>query len=254
MEIEIVPNGVGERDPQGYGFGSTETNNHYYYFEIGGGTAFPIDGEGDNSINGLYGEIGQVIAAVYNQDFDDTNSNSCHTSQGQVNFKHLIYIDTPTVDPTTSLLEDGCSKYDTIYDPDGSMNLVALTLPTGNGIPLTGGTTTYANITGPFGGTNLTSADLNSIGFDGYTYAGIRDFLLSKNHLKETTSPLVSTLDNPWHNGVPGESNIRQNGYVIYNQLDSDYDISFGDDEDPCGPRPQDNYAAVVSVYTRGGG
>ena len=254
LEIEIVPDNVGERDPQGFGFGSSETNNHYYYFEIGKGTPYPIDDGGDNAISGLYAEIGQVIAAVYNKDFDETDSNSCHPSQGIINFKRLIYIDTPTIDSSDVEIEDGCSKYDTIYDPDGSMNLVGLTLPTGNGIPLTGGTTTYANITGPFGGTNLTSADLNAIGFDGYTYAGIRDFLLSKNYLKETTSSGVSTLDNPWHNGVPGESNIRQNGYVIYNQLDSDYDISFGDDEDPCGPRPQDNYAAVVSVHTRDGG
>jgi hypothetical protein len=252
LEIEVVPSSVGESDPQGLNLSGN--NDHYYYFEIGRGTPFPIDSEGDNSINGLYAEIGQVIAAIYNEDFDETNSGSCHTSQGQINFKRLIYIDSPEVDTSTPPIEEGCSKYDTIYDPDGSMNLVGITLPTGDGIPLTGGTTTYSNITGPFGGTNLTSADINALGFDGSTYAGIRDFLISKNYLKETTSSSVSTLDNPWHNGVPGESNINRNGYVLYNQLDSDYDISFGDDEDPCGPRPQDNYAAVVSLHTRDGG
>lgn len=251
LEIEIVPSFIGQTDPQGLGL--TGSNTHYYYFQIGRGAPFPID-NGDYSINGLYGEIAEVIALIFNKNIDETEGNSCHTTQGQVNIKRLIYIDTPEPVLSTNTLEDGCSKYDTIYDPDGSMNLVAITLPTGNGIPLSGGTTTYGNLTGsPYSIGMITSDDLSSIGFDGTLYSGIRDFLISKNSLKENTSGGVSPLTNPWLNAGSNPSKINLYPWPIFNQLDSSYDISFGDDEDPCGPRPQTNYAAVVSLDTRDG-
>ena len=251
LEVEVVPSNIGQADPQGLGL--TGANDHYYYFQIGRGAQYPID-EGDYSINGLYGEIAELISAIFNKDIDETDSSSCHSTQGQVSIKRLIYIDTPEPVSVTDGLEDGCSKYDTIYDPDGSMNLVAITLPTGNGIPLSGGTTTYANLTGsPYTGGIVTSDDLSSVGFDGTEYSGIREFLISKNGLKENTNPFLSPLTNPWLNGGSNPKVINSYPWPIFNQLDSSYDISFGDDEDPCGPRPQDNYAAVVSLDTRDG-
>lgn len=251
LEVEIVPSSVGEKDPQG--FDLTGSNDHYYYFIIGNAAQYPID-EGDYSINGLYGDIAETIALIYNKNIDETVNNTCHTSQGSVKIKRLIYIDTPEVDTLSSNIEEGCSKYDTIYDPDGKMNLVALTLPTGDGIPLSGGTTTYGNLTGsPYNVGMITSEDLNSIGFDGSTYAGVRDFLISRNYHGENLTASNSPLNNPWLNRGSNNTNVVKYPWPLYNQLDGSYDISWGDDEDPCGVRPQKNYAAVVSLYTRNG-